>query len=98
MTTEELRQLEVKVENGVKTTKETITHSHTNGNPHPQLADSQIRLRKELQGLATDLGINFPNDKMFDSFVQFMTSLPKGIDEIQAARNYKNMIGEVFKL
>lgn len=97
LTTEELRLLEVKVENGVKTTKETVTKSHHNSSSQPNIADSQLRLRKELQGLATDLGINFPNDKMFDSFVQFMSSLPKGIDEIQAARNYKLMIGEVFK-
>lgn len=88
-TTEELTRYKVKVENGVKTTS-----SHTTKKTH---TDAQDRLRKELRELADELGLSFPNDKLFESYVQFMGALPPGVDEIQAARQYKQMIDGVLK-
>lgn len=93
MTTEELRKLEVKVENGVRKTKETVTTKHHG----PTHNDAHDRKKKDLSGLAGEIGLNFPNEKMLDAFVQFMSGLPPGVDEIQAAKQYKQMIGEVLK-
>jgi hypothetical protein len=85
---EEIRKYEVKVDNQV-VRSETV---------EKQLKRKQAeqRIREDLAEIAQQLEIEFPNDKMFDSFVQFMTGLPRGVEEKNAALQYKAMMGQVL--
>ena len=85
---EEIRRFEVKVENQVIRSE--------NGQKELKKKQAEARIREDLAEIAQQLDMVFPNEKMFDSFVQFMTGLPRGIEEKKAALQYKAMMGQVL--
>lgn len=87
-----LRQFEVKIEGAVTTFEEpTVVSSNTS---RTKVVDS---VRSDLADIAKSLGINFANEYMFESFVQFMRGLPNGVDERKAALQYKALLGDVVR-
>ena len=76
---EEVKKYEVKVEKEIRIKQ----------------SESQRKIREDLADIAGQLNIKFPNEKMFDSFVQFMTSLPPNANERNAAIQYRDMISKL---
>lgn len=83
--TEEVSKYSVKIEPGHISKRKEDTAEEDR-----KLVEKKIR--EDLAEIAHSLGIKFPNEKMFDSFVQFMSGLPAEVDERKAALQYKSMM------